>query len=307
MDEIIRTEKVSKHFGRVQAVDKVDISVRKGEIYGFLGLNGAGKTTTIRMLLGMIRPTGGNVYLKGKKVSSGSTNLWKDTGYLVEIPYAYPDLTVFENLEIVRRLRGLKSVTAVNDIIAKLKLSEYRDRKAKNLSQGNGQRLGIAKALIHNPEILILDEPTNGLDPAGIAEIRELLKDLSGSRGVTIFLSSHILGEISKFSTRIGIIHSGKMIREVDTDKLEGQLRRCLLVNTTDNGKARSVLEKENYTVTQSDSGELELKGEAAIKHPEAIASLLVHNACPPYLLKTDEEDLETYFLRMIGLEGDKQ
>jgi len=306
MHEIIRTEKASKHFGRVRAVVKVDISVRKGEIYGFLGLNGAGKTTTIRMLLGMIRPTEGSVYLKGKKVSPASTDLWKNTGYLVEIPYAYPDLTVFENLEIVRRLRGLKSVAAVNDIMEKLKLSEYRDRKAKNLSQGNGQRLGIAKALIHEPEILILDEPTNGLDPAGIAEIRGLLKDLSGTRGVTIFLSSHILGEISKFATRIGIIHNGRMIREVDTDKLEGQLRRRLLVRTTNNIKARLVLEKENFKVNHTDAGELELKGEAAMQHPEAIATLLVNNGCPPSLLRTDEEDLEAYFLRMIGLEGGK-
>ncbi len=308
MDEIIRTEKATKHFGKVIAVDGVDISVRKGEIYGFLGLNGAGKTTTIRMLLGMIRPTSGNVYLKGKKVSPLSTDLWKDTGYLVEIPYAYPDLTVFENLEMVRRLRGLKNVAAVNAIMEKLKLTEYRDRKAKNLSQGNGQRLGIAKALIHNPEILILDEPTNGLDPAGIAEIRELIKDLSGTHGVTILLSSHILGEISKFATRIGIIHNGKMVREVDADKLEEQLHRRLIVDTTDNAKARAVLETAGYTVEQADSGsdspQLHLKGEQAMNHPEAIAILLVDNGCPPSLLKPDEEDLEAYFLRVIRTEG---
>ena len=311
MDEIIKTEKATKHFSKVIAVDGVDISVRKGEIYGFLGLNGAGKTTTIRMLLGMIRPTTGSVYLEGKKVSPRCTDLWKDIGYLVEIPYAYPELTVFENLEIVRRLRGLKSTVAVNAIIGKLKLSEYRDRKAKNLSQGNGQRLGIAKALIHDPKILILDEPTNGLDPAGIAEIRGLLKDLSSKNEVTILLSSHILGEISKFATRIGIIHNGRMIREVDTDKLEDLLHRRLIVDTTDNAKARVVLETAGYTVEQSDSGsdipQLQLKGEPAMNHPEAIATLLVNSGCPPSLLKTEEEDLETYFLRAIGCEGDRR
>ena len=153
--DIIRTENISKHYEDVRAVSDMSLSVRKGEIYGFLGLNGAGKTTTIRMLLGMIRPTSGAAYINDKKISAGNTELWKHVGSLVEIPYSYPELTVRENLEIFRRLRFLPDKKAVDQIIDKLQLGAYADRKAKNLSLGNNQRLGLAKALIHNPEILI--------------------------------------------------------------------------------------------------------------------------------------------------------
>src|SRR4030042_841560 len=200
MDEIIRTENLKKHFGKVMAVDGIDLSIKKGEIYGFLGLNGAGKTTTIRMLLGMIRPTSGVSYIKCKKVNAGNSELWTGVGYLVEMPYSYPDLTVWENLEVVRRLRFIPDHDAVNSIIERLKLGPYRDRIAKNLSLGNAQRLGIAKAMIHDPELLILDEPANGLDPAGIVEIRELLLDLSHNQGVTVFMSSHILEEVARLA-----------------------------------------------------------------------------------------------------------
>ena len=158
------------------------------------GLNGAGKTTTIRMLLGLIRPTSGVSYIYGKQVRAGQNDIWKNIGYLVEVPYSYPELTVRENLEIIRRMRFISDRNAVDRIIHKLHLKEYTNRKAKNLSQGNSQRLGLAKAFLHNPDILILDEPTNGLDPAGIAEIRELLQDLASNNGATIFISSHILG-----------------------------------------------------------------------------------------------------------------
>jgi ABC-2 type transport system ATP-binding protein len=214
MDAVIRTESLSKHYGKLKAVDEVSISVQKGEIYGFLGLNGAGKTTTIRMLLGLISPTSGAAYLNNNKVSPGNTEMWKDIGYLVEVPYSYPDLTVWENLEIIRRLRFLKDNRSTLNIIEKLRLEPYSDVLSKNLSLGNSQRLGLAKALIHEPDILLLDEPANGLDPEGIVEIRELLEDLAANSGVTVFISSHILGEISKLATRIGIIHEGKLIHE---------------------------------------------------------------------------------------------
>ena len=177
MEDIIITDNLTKYYGKVNAVEGISINVRKGEIYGFLGLNGAGKTTTIRMLLGMVSPTSGNSFLNGKRVNAGNHNLWEKVGYLVEIPYSYPDLTVVENLEIIRRLRNIPGTKAVDEIIDRLKLSSYRNRKAGNLSLGNAQRLGLAKAFLHNPDILILDEPSNGLDPAGIVEIRELLRD----------------------------------------------------------------------------------------------------------------------------------
>lgn len=304
MDNVIRTENLSKYYGKVHAVEGISLSVRKGEICGFLGLNGAGKTTTIRMLLGMVSPTMGAAFIKGRKVNPGKTDLWKDIGYLVEIPYSYPDLSVRENLEITRRLRFISGAASVNDVIDRLKLTPYRDRKSKNLSSGNAQRLGLAKALFHNPEILILDEPFLGLDPSGIVELRELLQDLALNHGKTIFISSHILGEISKLATRIGIIHEGRLIKEVDTNRMDHYRRRRLLVNAIDKDAARSALMKDGKTVNLSEDGTLELTDEKAINHPEAISSLLVHAGYPPTMLQVEEEDLESYFLRIIGMNG---
>jgi len=304
MDEIIRTENLSKHYKNVHAVTNMSLNVRKGEIYGFLGLNGAGKTTTIRMLLGMIRPTSGVVFIKGKKVFADNTELWKSIGSLVEIPFSYPNLTVRENLEIIRHLRFLADNQSVDKVIDKLQLGSYRNIKAKNLSLGNAQRLGLAKALIHNPEILILDEPTNGLDPAGIFEIREMLSDLAAHQGVTIFISSHILGEISRFATRIGIIHEGKLLQEVNTDQLDKFDRKRLLVNSKDIKAACAVLIQNGYTVSETDNDLIEISGKEAIKKPDIIATIMVNAGCPPILLQVMEEDLESYFLRVIGLKG---
>jgi ABC-2 type transport system ATP-binding protein len=301
MDTVIRTENISKHYGKLKAVDNVSINVQKGEIYGFLGLNGAGKTTTIRMLLGLVKPTAGASYLDGKKVNPGNPSMWKNVGYLVEVPYSYPDLTVKENLEIIRRLRFLNDEKSVDRIIEKMQLGQYTDVIAKNLSLGNAQRLGLAKALIHNPDILILDEPANGLDPAGIVEIRELLKDLAVNKGVTIFISSHILGEISKFATRIGIIHEGKLLKESSVDELENIRKKCLQVKTFNISGAKEIIEKNGYSANLPENGILEVTGKDALSEPEKISILLVQSGFAPSLLKVEEEDLETFFLRVIN------
>ncbi len=305
MDEIIRTENLSKQYGELLAVSDMSLNVRKGEIYGFLGLNGAGKTTTIRMLLGMIRPTSGSAFIDGKRVFADNHELWKIIGSLVEIPYSYPNLTVYENLEIILRLRFISDKGSINRVIDKLKLSSYRNIKARNLSLGNAQRLGLAKALIHNPEILILDEPTNGLDPAGIYEIRELLKVMAEKLGVTIFISSHILGEISRFATRIGIIHEGRLIQEVDTSQLDKLCRKRLLIDARDKQAVYSSLMQSGYSLSETKDGRFELLDEKAVRNPEVIATLMVHAGCPPTLLHVEEEDLESYFLRTIGIKED--
>jgi len=304
MDEIIRTENISKLYSNVHAVSNISLKVRKGEIYGFLGLNGAGKTTTIRMLLGLIRPTSGFAFIKGIKVKADSTELWKIVGSLVEMPYSYPDLTVRENLEIIRRLRLLPDKRSTDSVIDKLHLETYSDRKAKNLSLGNAQRLGLAKSLIHNPEILILDEPTNGLDPAGIHEIREMLTDLANNQGVTIFISSHILGEISRFATRIGIIHEGELVQELDKGQLDKLSRRRLLLASNQLEATRLFLVQNGYTVGELKNEVLEISDNEAIRQPDLVATILVNAGFPPTLLKVEEEDLETYFLRTIGKKG---
>lgn len=302
MDYVISTSNLTKRFGKVLAVNQLSLNVAQGEIYGFLGLNGAGKTTTIRMLLAMIRPTAGSAFLFGKKVSADSCDLWEKVGYLVEIPYSYPELTVRENLEIIRRLRRIPDKEAVETVIGKLRLTSQRDIKAKNLSQGNAQRLGIAKALIHNPDILILDEPDIGLDPAGIVEMRELLKNLAFNHRTTIFISSHILEEISKLATRIGIIHGGRLVQEVNIDQLEHLLHKRLVVDVHDKKAAQAKLIEEGYPVNINKEGFLEVNSEKAVNHPENIATILVQAGLPPTVLKVEGENLESYFLRIIGV-----
>src|SRR5512139_2592456 len=173
MNWIIETENLSKHYREVKAVEQLSLRVAPGEIYAFLGLNGAGKTTTIRMLLGMIKPTSGTAHVLGTRVRLGSREPWAMVGHLVEIPHAYPELTVFENLEVARRLHPGTAPQAVSQVIERLGLAAYADRRAGTLSQGNAQRLGLARAFLHEPKLLILDEPALGLDPAGIVEIRE--------------------------------------------------------------------------------------------------------------------------------------
>ena len=306
MKAIIQTENLGKDFGNVHAVKDINLNVQKAEIYGFLGLNGAGKTTTIRMLLGMIRPTSGAAYLFGKRVDPNDREMWRNVGYLVEIPYAYPDLTVQENLEIARRLHHIGDSHAVDAIIRELKLQEYRNRKARHLSLGNAQRLGLAKALLHRPEILLLDEPANGLDPAGIVEIRELLQDLCQNHGVTVFISSHILGEISKLAARIGIIHEGSLIQEVDSQSLERLRMRRLVLRTRDLNGAEHVLRENGFDV-QKIQDSLFITQERALNEPDSIASLLCANKVPPTYLNVEEEDLESYFLHVIGNGGKRQ
>jgi ABC-2 type transport system ATP-binding protein len=300
MTHIIQTENLTRQFGSLTAVDSVNLQIKQGEIYGFLGLNGAGKTTAIRMLLGMIRPTSGSAFLFGTKVAPGNTGLWNKVGHLVEIPYAYPSLTVKENLEIFRRLRFIGEPGAIGEVAAMLHLEPYMNTKAKNLSLGNAQRLGLAKALIHKPGLLILDEPANGLDPYGILQTRELLSDLAANHGVTIFISSHILGEISRLATRIGIIHQGKMIRESETDQLQSHRQRAVHVNTLNNQKAMEILIKQQYQPRILPDGTIEMKEDKAIDHPENISQTLVSMGFPPTRIAVEEEDLEHFFFRII-------
>jgi ABC-2 type transport system ATP-binding protein len=213
MDSVITTADLTKRYGDRTAVDRLALRVGRGEIYGFLGLNGAGKTTTIRMLLGMIRPTMGSAGLFGRRVHAGAGDLWSRVGYLVETPHAYPDLTVRENLEVIRRLRRVADAKAVERTMAHLALAPYADGRAGTLSLGNAQRLGLAKALLHEPELLILDEPANGLDPEGIRWLRDLLRELA-AQGRTILVSSHVLSEVAQTVESVVIVHRGRLIAQ---------------------------------------------------------------------------------------------
>jgi ABC-2 type transport system ATP-binding protein len=305
MNWAIETEGLSKHYGPVTAVEQLSLRVTPGEIYAFLGLNGAGKTTTIRMLLGMIKPNAGKATVLGKPVHLGSQEPWARVGYLVETPHAYPELSVRENLEAARRLHPGTPPGAVGQIIEQMTLGEYADRRAGTLSQGNAQRLGIAKALLHRPSLLILDEPANGLDPAGIVEIRALLLELTQNQGVTVFMSSHILAEVARLARRIGIIHQGRLLQELEVAELERNRRRRLLVQTCDLPAAQLALAGAGQPAELLPQSTLQLKSAAAIEHPEQIASLLVQSGAPPTKLVVEQEDLEDYFLRLVGANGE--
>lgn len=298
----IEVKGLSRRYGPVLAVDALNMRIERGEIYAFLGLNGAGKTTTIRALLGMIRPSAGEVTLLGRRVGPGGRGPWRRVGHLVESPVAYPELTVRENLEVARRLQGVTDAAATERVITQFGLSPYAARRAGTLSQGNLQRLGLARALLHQPELLVLDEPANGLDPAGVVEIRDLLRDLAVSQGVTIFMSSHILGEVDRLASRIGILHRGRLIEELDGGELERRRASRLVVDARDRAAARRALEAAGYTVaSEGQDGPLTLADPRAVQSPDDVARLLVAAGAPPLRLCVEQEDLEAHFMRLTG------
>ena len=255
-DTIIATRALTKRYDDVLAVDGLELDVRRGEIYGFLGRNGAGKTTTIRMLLGLIRPSAGEVTVLGRRIVPGETGVFARVGYLVETATAYPNLTVRENLDIQRRLTGAPAAS-VAQAIERLGLGTYADRRAGQLSLGNKQRLSLARALLHSPDVLVLDEPANALDPAGIVEVRTLLRELADERGVTIFMSSHILAEVAHLADRIGIVHNGQLIEESSREELAAKARSFSAEALTEQERADAMLtmDLERYFLARTGEG----------------------------------------------------
>ena len=300
MDLAIETIGLSKSYGEVRAVDSVNLRVKQGEVYGYLGLNGAGKTTTIRALLGMIRPSAGEARVLGQAVGPNGRGPWGKVGHLVESPAAYPELTGRENLEIARRLHYITDKDATSRAIELLGLTSCADRKAGQLSTGNLQRLGLARALLHEPQLVILDEPAKGLDPAGVVEIRELLASLASEEGVTVFMSSHILTEVDRLSTRIGIIHEGRLIEELDAKKLEELRLPRLEIKARNLEAARGTLTEAGFVVKASEDTIL-LYESRAVNAPDEIATLLVGAGTPPTRLAVERENLEDHFLGLTG------
>jgi ABC-2 type transport system ATP-binding protein len=300
MAPVVDARGLTKRYGAVTAVDELSLCIDAGEIYALLGLNGAGKTTTIRMVLGMVRPSGGSVAVLGSVVRPGAHDAWSRVGYLVETPAAYPELTVRENLTVAARLRSLRGRRQVDEVIERLDLVAYATQRAETLSLGNAQRLGLAKALLHKPELLILDEPANGLDPAGVAEIRDLVRELSREHGVSVVLSSHILTEVARLATRIGVIHRGRLVRELDAGDLAAQTRRRLSVSARDLVGAERALLAAGFSPNRTESGTLDLTDDGAVEEPDAVAVVLVGAGCAPTRLVVEQDDLETFFLRVV-------
>lgn len=299
-DRAIAVSGLSKTYDDICAVDGLDLTVRRGEVYGFLGRNGAGKTTTIRMLLGLVRPTAGSVRLLGTPVVRGEQAVFRHIGCLVETATSYPNLTVRENLEIQRRLTHSPRST-VDEAIDMMGLGASAERRAGHLSLGNRQRLALARAILHRPEVLLLDEPANGLDPAGIVEVRRFLRELANKRGVTVFLSSHILTEVAHIADRIGIIHNGRLLEDLGQDELRAHSRPYLEVRVSDAKQAASLLAERLglSDIEHHDDGTLHVFDPDA--QTKEIARTLVEAGLDLSALFPAAEDLEAHFMRLTG------
>jgi ABC-type multidrug transport system ATPase subunit len=242
---MIRTEGLTKHYGRITAVDGVGLDVREGDVYGFLGANGSGKTTTVRMLLGLVLATEGTIELLGRPMPSSARDVLPQVGAIVEAPAAYPHLSGRTNLALIDASGpgGRRSTRAgrIDDALARVGLGGVDRRPVRAYSLGMRQRLGLAAALLRRPTLLVLDEPTNGLDPQGIREIRQLLLDLNRA-GTTVFLSSHLLAEIEQMCTRIGVLDRGRLVLQDELDHLRRPTGR-VVVRTPDVAAARALLD----------------------------------------------------------------
>lgn len=303
MEYILKTEKLTKIYGGVKAVNEVSMSVRKGDIYGFIGKNGAGKTTFMKMISGLAAPTAGSMELFGK---SDLEQARKRIGTLIENPGVYPNMTAEENLEIVCRNLGILERAATREMLEFVGLDSAGKKKVKNFSMGMKQRLGLAVSLIRNPDFLVLDEPINGLDPAGIKEVRELLLKLNREKQITILISSHILGELSKVATRYGIIRDGVLMEEFGAKELEERCRKCQKITVNDVGLAASILEKKlsisNYDVLEGNVLRIfERIEDAAQINPDLITGgVEITESCLSGL------DLEGYFMDLLENGGSR-
>lgn len=302
VDYVIETRGLSKEYSHDLVVNSVDMHVEKGKIYGLLGKNGAGKTTTMCMLLNLTYPSSGEIFLFGKDPKKYSNELYSKIGSIIETPGFYENLTAYENLKIIGKIRGGYDPRNVELALEMVNLSDAKSKKFKDFSLGMKQRLGIAAAIMHSPELLILDEPINGLDPFGIKEIRALLKRLSHDFGITILISSHILSEIENLADVIGFMDNGVLIDEISREELHGRLNKFVEFEVSDVDSAVNILEKlelkENRDFTFRDKriclySHLELRDKFNALFVKAGIDVKKVNLC--------EENLEEFFTRFIS------
>lgn len=304
---IIETKNLTKHFGKDVAVNSINMKIERGKIYGLLGRNGAGKTTTMCMLLNLSKPTSGEINLFGETYLKHPKKTYSKIGSIIETPGFYENLNAYENLKIVSKLRGNYNKKSIDDALNLVCLHDSKYKKFKDYSLGMKQRLGIAAAIIHNPDILILDEPINGLDPMGIKEMRLLLKTLSHDYGITILISSHILSEIEHIADVIGVMDHGNLIEELSKEELENRLNKYVDFEVSDIQQASKILKeigfRENidFIIKKTSEDELLLRLINNLDLRDKINEKFVNSNIKVSKLILCEENLEDFFTRIIG------
>lgn len=305
MTYIARTIGVTKAYGGTEVVSNVSMNIRLGEIYGFLGHNGAGKTTVLRMLTNLVKPTAGEIELFGERLTPHSYEVLKRMGSVIEYPFFYDGLSARENLELHCEYMGFPDKKVIGAMMEQVGLKDTGRKPVREFSLGMKQRLGIARALITTPELLILDEPINGLDPAGIKELRDLLKRLSAEYRITLLVSSHILGEIEQIADTVGVIRGGRLIEEVAMERIRGQQSEYIELRPTDVRKAAYVMEHllglRNYKLV--DQHTMRVYDQEA-SPSELIAGFVRHDVAVESIFKR-AHTLEEYFMNLMKGDGD--
>ncbi|WP_296796006.1 ABC transporter ATP-binding protein [uncultured Methanobrevibacter sp.] len=303
VDYVIETNQLSKKYSNNLVVNSINMHVEKGTIYGLLGKNGAGKTTTMCMILNLTYPSSGEIFLFGKDPKKYSKEIYSNIGSIIETPGFYENLTAYENLKIISKIRGNYNPQNINLVLEMVNLENEKSKKFKDFSLGMKQRLGIAAAIMHNPSLLILDEPINGLDPFGIKEIRTLLKKLAHEYGITILISSHILSEIENIADVIGFMDKGVLIEEISRKDLLKKLDKYVEFQVSDTNLAVKILKKlelkENIDFTFNEYGTIYLYSHLELR--DKFNSLFVNSGIDVKKVNLCEENLEEYFTRFIS------
>lgn len=299
MEYVFKANNLNKSYGSYKALNGLTMSIPKGAIYGFVGKNGAGKTTLIRLLCGLQEPTQGEYFLYG--VSNRQREMERmrhRIGAVVETPSVYRNMTAEDNLKVQYRILGQPSYNGIADILKLVGLEGTGRKKVKNFSLGMRQRLGIAIALAGNPDFLVLDEPTNGLDPQGIVEMRELILKLNRERQITVLVSSHILAELSRLATHYGFIDNGRIVKEISADKLEQACRKCIHMTVSDIEILSLVLEELGIEYAILSEHEADIYGEIGVT--DLVLRLAKHN-CEVSSMQEQDESLENYYINLVG------
>lgn len=298
---VLKTKNLSKKYKKHLAVNGANLEVKQGDIYGLVGKNGAGKTTLLRMISGLTMPTSGEVEMFGEASKSGIGRSRMRTGCIIETPSFFPYLSAKKNLEYYRMQRGIVEPQAVDEVLKIVGLDDVGNKKFKNFSLGMKQRLGLALSIMASPDMLILDEPINGLDPTGIVEFREILFKLNREKNVTIIISSHILSELSQLATTYGFIHNGEFVEQISAKQLEEKCKSCIAIKVDSTEKAAVIIEKQLNTDKYEVLNGNEMRIYEHIDKPEIIVKELVMNGVLVSSVNEKGTNLEDYFINLIG------